>query len=277
MIELERASLDLGSNRVVNELSLIAERGQVLALVGPNGAGKSSALRLMSGELQPTSGSVRFAGRALGDWDLRELARRRALLSQRSELTFPFRCREVVMLGRAPHFSGRESASDQRIVHLAMTSTDTLALADRTYPTLSGGEKQRVDAARVLAQIWDGTDGRALLLDEPTASLDLAHQHLLLGHARSLARERCAVVCVLHDLNLAAQYADVVAVLDRGKLRALGVPSEVLDEALLAEVFQVEAELVTRPGLERPLIVIKGARASRATPPSQRKEAIHDA
>ena len=271
MIELHRACLDFGSTRVVNELSLIAKPGQVLALVGPNGAGKSSALRLMSGEVRPSAGSVRFAGRTLGDWDLRELSRRRAVLSQRSELTFPFRCREVVMLGRAPHWSGRESASDERIVHSAMISTDTLDFADRTYPTLSGSEKQRVDAARVLAQIWEGNDGRALLLDEPTSSLDLAHQHALLGRARALARERCAVVCVLHDLNLAAQYADIVAVLERGKLRALGVPAEVLDEALLAEVFQVEAELVTRPGLGRQLIVIKGP-APGARPVTQGSE-----
>jgi iron complex transport system ATP-binding protein len=175
---------------------------------------------------------------------------------------------EVALLGRAPHLRGSESARDRDIVAQALAATGTLALRHRLYPTLSGGERQRVQAARVLAQVWEGPAPRALLLDEPTSSLDLAHQHLLLRLARRMAAEGCAVLCVLHDLNLAAQYADRVAVLVRGALRTVAPPAQALTPALLAEAFGVHALVMPHPQLACPLVAPLGPLERPAPSPS---------
>jgi len=258
MIEARNVSYRVAARSLVEDVSLAVDAGEVVVIVGPNGAGKSTLLKLMSGELAPASGEVRLGGRRLADWSQRDQARRRAVLPQHSDLTFPFSCSEVVLLGRTPHVDGRETLHDHAIVRLAMTTTDTLAFADRLYPTLSGGERQRVQAARALAQIWDRTTSRVLVLDEPTASLDPAHQHAMLRMARGLADDRCAVVCVLHDLNLAAQYASRVAVMHQGRLVAVGKPARVLSRELLSEVFDLDALVVPHPELSCPLIVPRG-------------------
>ncbi|MET0389511.1 MAG: heme ABC transporter ATP-binding protein, partial [Polyangiales bacterium] len=203
----------VGRATLLDDVSLSASAGELLVLVGPNGAGKSTLLRILAGELTPTAGDVTLAGRPLREWSARQRAEQRAVLPQHAELSFPLTCYEVALLGRTPHLDGHESERDHAITRAAMDATDTLPYAERAYPTLSGGERQRVQAGRVLAQIWEGPTFRALLLDEPTASLDLAHQHAILRLARRMAEDQCAVVCVLHDLNLAAQYATKLAVM----------------------------------------------------------------
>ena len=258
MIEAKDVSFVAGDRPLVDGITLSVEPGEVLAVVGPNGAGKSTLLRLLTGELVPTSGAVHLGGRPLSAWTLAEQALRRAVLPQHSDLAFPLACSEVVLLGRSPHFAGRETAHDIAVVRLAMLATDTLAFADRSYPTLSGGERQRVQAARAIAQIWGGSGFRVLVLDEPTASLDPAHQHGMLRLAQRMAADRCAVVCVLHDLNLAAQYATRIAVLHRGRLAAEGKPLRVLSGELLSEVFDLDALVVPHPELSCPLIVARG-------------------
>ncbi|MDB4942391.1 MAG: Heme transporter, ATPase component HmuV [Labilithrix sp.] len=262
MIEARAIGRRVGTTELLRDVSLTARGGQVLALVGPNGAGKSTLLRILAGELAPTRGEVWLAGRAIAEWSPRERARRRAVLPQSSDLAFPFPCYEVALLGRMPHVVGRETQQDHAIVRLAMTVTDTRQHEARSYPTLSGGERQRVQAARALAQIWDGPGFRALLLDEPTASLDLAHQHAILGVARRMAEDGCAVVCVLHDLNLAAQYADDIAVLAAGRLVTVGRPARVLSPELLAGVFGVSALVVPHPELPCPLVIPRGPAAA---------------
>ena len=258
MIEARNVSYRVAARSLVEEVSLAVDAGEVLVIVGPNGAGKSTLLKLLSGELTPASGDVRLGGRRLADWSLRDQARRRAVLPQQSDLTFPFSCSEVVLLGRTPHLVGAETAHDHAIVRRAMTTTDTLTLADRMYPTLSGGERQRVQTARAIDQISDRGTLRVLVLDEPTASLDPAHQHTMLRIARGLADDHCAVVCVLHDLNLAAQYASRIAVMHEGRLVAVGKPSRVLSRDLLADVFALDALVVPHPELSCPLIVPRG-------------------
>jgi iron complex transport system ATP-binding protein len=254
VLEARGASYRVGARALVSDVSLLVEAGQLLALVGPNGAGKSTLLRLLSGDLNPTGGEVLMNARPLATWSLRTRAQVRAVLAQSSELVFPFSAEEVVMLGREPHIDGSETPHDHAIVESAMTATDTSGFQERLYPTLSGGEKQLVHAARALAQVWEG-EPRALLLDEPTASLDLAHQHVLLRFAQHMASAGCAVVCVLHDLNLAARYADRVAVLDRGVLRACATPSEALTTDVVSSVFRVRARIVPHPELACPLVV----------------------
>lgn len=258
MIEARTVSYRAGSTWLLSDVSLSVSSGTILAVLGPNGAGKSTLLRILSGELPPTAGEAWLAGRPVLDWAPQARAQQRAVLPQHSELAFPFSCYEVVLLGRTPHVVANETQADHAIARLAMSVTDTRGHEERSYVTLSGGEQQRVQGARALAQIWEGPGFRALFLDEPTASLDLAHQHKLLRVARRMADDGCAVVCILHDLNLAAQYADEIAVLANGELHAVGRPARVLSSELLAEVFGVDALVVPHPELPCPLVVSRG-------------------
>ena len=174
---------------------------RLTAVLGPNGAGKSSLVRLLSGETTPDLGKVTLDGRDLKRWDRRDLARRRAVLSQSVSLTFPLSVAEVVMLGRAPHRARSTRAEDMAAAEASLKAADVWHLAGRAYPTLSGGERQRVQFARVLAQLEDGGQSgtRYLILDEPTSSLDIRHQARLLGLAGGLARKGWGVLAVLHD------------------------------------------------------------------------------
>jgi len=230
--------LQRGERTVLQAVSLRAQPGRLLALVGPNGAGKSSLLGVLAGLLAPTQGQAALDGRSLTDWPPATLARRRAMLSQQVRLGFGFRVDEVVMLGRSPYSVHRDDRADRRIVEAALHAAHAWHLRERAYPELSGGEQQRVQLARVLAQVWEGDDGaRWLLLDEPEAGLDMAHQHFVLRRARLLACQGYGVVVVLHDLNLAARYADEVALLERGKLLRHGSPEDTLEPCLLSDVY----------------------------------------
>jgi iron complex transport system ATP-binding protein len=245
MLSTENVSVSLGHRTVLRDVSLRIPCGSLVAIIGPNGAGKSTLLRTLTGELRPSRGQVVMAGRSLTDWTLRERAQRRAVLSQHSALAFPFSCLDVVLLGRTPHEDALPTAdarlSDQLIARAAL---DLVELGHRlrdSYDTLSGGQRQLVQLARVLAQIWEPPkDGqRYLLLDEPTASLDLRYQHLALRCARQLSRLGAATLAILHDVNLAAQYADTLVALKEGRVVAQGPPREVLCPAIVREVFDV--------------------------------------
>jgi iron complex transport system ATP-binding protein len=221
-------------------------------VLGANGAGKTTLLRVLSGALKPWQGSVTLAGRPLAAWAPREQARLRALLPQDSQLGFAFSALEVVLLGRFPHHGGRSGPHDERIAMAALART--------------GGERARVQLARVLAQVWEPWQGRTrcLLLDEPIAALDIAHQHATLALARELAAgEGMCVVAVLHDLNLALQYADVVTLLHAGRVHACGRPSEVISRSALRDCFGLEAELV-QPAQAAHALVLPRARTALA-------------
>jgi len=218
--------------------------GCLHAIVGPNGAGKSTLLRLLAGEWRPSSGSITLDDRDLRDWTPAALAQRRALLPQQHSLSFPFTSAEVVALGRL-HTRRHTPDAERTIVDEALAACGAVHLATRPYPQLSGGERARVQLARVLAQIWDEADSpRWLLLDEPTAHLDLAFQHACLRLAREWSRRGVGVIAVLHDPNLVLSYADQVLVLDAGCRVASGAPREVLDAALMQQVFGLSARRI---------------------------------
>ncbi|HJQ56628.1 MAG TPA: heme ABC transporter ATP-binding protein [Vineibacter sp.] len=235
-------SLRLGGARILHDVSLTAPAGEVLGLLGPNGAGKSTLLSLLAGDRRPDTGTVRFYGRDPCAWPAESLARVRSVMTQSASVAFDFTAREVVTLARLPH-AGRSSAdTDRHIVAAALDLADVAHLADRAYPSLSGGERQRVQAARALAQVWAATDDarcRYLLLDEPTASLDLRHQHALLGAVRRFVTAGAGAIVVLHDINLAAAYCDRVALLDAGLLAACGPAHDVLAADRLTAVYGV--------------------------------------
>lgn len=251
-----RLSLQLSPGRTtLSEVSLQLNPGEVLALIGQNGAGKSSLLRLLAGELNADQGQVRLHQKPLHDWPGRDRARLLAVLPQQHSLNFAFRVAEVVALGRYPHATGRRR--DDAIVAEAMALCGLTDLAGRSIDEISGGERQRVHLARVLAQIWDAQpDGhRFLLLDEPASGLDLHHQQTLFQAIREFARRGVGVLLVVHDLNLAARYADRVMLLDQGRSVCAGRPEAVLTEALIEQHFGLSVTVQPHPHHACPLII----------------------
>ncbi|MFE1547223.1 heme ABC transporter ATP-binding protein [Streptomyces sp. NPDC058718] len=240
----------LGGRAVLDGVGIEVRAGEVLALVGPNGAGKSTLLAALAADLAPSAGEVRIGGRPAGDWAAGELALRRAVLPQAAALSFPFPVAEVVRMGRAPWAGTGREDEDEAAVALAMAATEVEAFAGRPFSALSGGERARVALARVLAQRTG-----LLLLDEPTAALDLRHQELVLRVCRERAAAGDAVVVVLHDLGLAAAHADRVAVLHGGRIAADGPPSEVLDAEVLSRVYRQPVEVFPHPRTGVPLVV----------------------
>lgn len=246
----------------LHDVTLGAVAGQLCTIIGPNGAGKSTLVRLLVGLLPPASGRVTLCGQSVRSMSARDRARIAAYLPQNPAPPQGLTVEEVVRLGRYPHRAFRlfESAEDLKAVERAMELTGTLGFASRRMDTLSGGEAQRVHLAAALAQ-----SPRVLVLDEPTSDLDLYHQLETFGLLRDLARRlEMAVVAVTHDLNLASQHADVVALLDRGRVVCAGSPEEVLRIERLEEVYRVRFSVVDGPDGQRPWLassrVEEGAR-----------------
>ncbi|MFJ6723940.1 heme ABC transporter ATP-binding protein [Streptomyces sp. NPDC091281] len=239
-VEASGLHVGLGGRAVLRGVDLPVRAGEVLALVGPNGAGKSTLLAALSADLPAARGTVRLDGRPVTEWTAPELALRRAVLPQAATLSFPFPVEDVVRMGRAPHPAS--PVEDDLAVAEAMAATEVTAFAARPFSALSGGERARVALARVLAQRTP-----LLLLDEPTAALDLKHQELVLRVCRERAAAGDAVVVVLHDLGLAAAHAHRVAVLHAGLVAADGPPAEVFTEELLTEVYDQPVEVLPHP------------------------------
>lgn len=255
MLSAENLTVMRGGKPVLQDLSLSLQPGEVLGVLGPNGAGKSTLLGALSGELAASRGRVVLDGRDLSSWEGTARARRLAVLPQASSLDFAFDVETVVGFGRLPHASGRQL--DAQIVAETLRVADASHLAGRSYLALSGGERQRVHLARVLAQLWPGSDEQVLLLDEPTSALDPLHQHSLLQAVREFAGRRAAVLVVLHDLNLAARYCDRLLLLREGREQASGTPESVLRAEPLREVFGLEVLVQRHPERGHPLIVVR--------------------
>jgi len=258
MLAARNITLQIGARVLLDEFSAEFAEGEVSIVAGPNGAGKTTLLRCLDGELCPARGRVELARRPLGDWPRAELARRRAVLPQHSALDFPFTALDVALMGRMPHSTSH--AENRAIAERALGLCDCAQLAERAYTGLSGGEQRRVQIARVLAQIFSpGMPGRFILLDEPAASLDVRHQYELLRLLRGLSRDsNIGVVCTLHHLNLAAQFADRALLIHNGRLRADGAPREVFTQRLIGEVFGLEAAVGGHPDASAvPLIIPK--------------------
>ena len=238
---------------VLRDLSLCLEGGVLTALIGPNGAGKTSLLRLLSGSLAPTAGQILLNERNLTQLSDAERARQIAVVPQSAQFPEGFSVGELVLMGRAPHLPrfGAEGSHDYAIAEHAMQQTDILELAQRSANELSGGERQRVLLARALTQ-----QPRVLLLDEVTAHLDLKYQLSSLELARELAHTGLIVVAVLHDLNLAASYAERVLLIHRGQILADGSPHEVLTSERLYSVYGINALIDRHPQSGKPLIVL---------------------
>jgi iron complex transport system ATP-binding protein len=226
---------------VVDRVSLKIERGSIAGLLGPNGSGKSTLMRLMSGIVAPIAGEIRIDGDSITRLNRRDLARRIAVVPQETQTTFDFSVIDMVLMGRYAHLGPfeLEGAGDQAIAREALAATGTATLESRLFSSLSGGEKQRVVIASALAQASD-----LLLLDEPTASLDLAYQFEIAALLRRLNAERGSTMLVsTHDLNLAASVCDRVILLKAGRVLAQGSTREILTAERIRQLYGVEADV----------------------------------
>jgi len=257
MVELRDVSYRAGDTLILDQVTARFRSNAFNVILGPNGAGKSTLLRLATGLATPTAGEVRYGARGIADFDGSELARTRAVLSQHVELAFPLPVIDVVMMGRYPHYGRVATPHDRAIVERAL---EMVGMADRrlqAYPTLSGGERQKVQLARVLAQIWKDDSpaparreprGRYLFLDEPTTSLDVHYQIQILDIARSLLQDECTIVAILHDLNVAFEYGDHFLLLERGRVALEADDAMAIGQTELERVFKVRARRIDDAG-----------------------------
>jgi iron complex transport system ATP-binding protein len=252
-IQASDLSVVINGKHLLKTICMSLQAGELVAAIGPNGAGKSTLMKALSGEVAASSGIVTLDSTPIAQYPLSELACVLAVLPQQSDLHFPFSVSQVIGFGRIPHQSGRQN--DRLIVEEIMALLQITELADRDYTTLSGGEKQRVQFARILSQNEGALDGAFLFLDEPTSSLDLSHQRTVLNIARQKSRQGQGVFLVLHDMNLAARYADRILLMKAGTIVKQGSPVDVLTEASLSELFEVNIKVMEHPQGQYPLII----------------------
>ncbi|MCX8999589.1 heme ABC transporter ATP-binding protein [Rhizobiaceae bacterium BDR2-2] len=243
-----------GGRRLVDDVSLDLTPGAMTVVIGPNGAGKSTLLKLMTGELAPDQGSVTVDGRDVAALSARELAERRAVLPQSLALSFPFTALEIVRMGAIAY----GSLTPERDARAALARVGLGGFEGRSYQALSGGEQQRVQFARVLAQVPRAVENgrpKALFLDEPTSSLDIGHQIAVLEIARDFSRDGGAVLAILHDLNLAAEFADRLLVLHRGRVVASGAPADTLSDRTVSDVYGISGAVGRVPPPHIPFVL----------------------
>ena len=256
MLKVENVAFNHKGASILDGITFALSAGEILAVVGPNGAGKTSVVKALLGDI-PVSGDIVFDGVKLRQLSQVQQAKHIAVLPQQSLLNFPYTVDEVVMLGRTPHSSGLKV--DASIVREAMAAMDIGYLAGRVYTELSGGEKQRTQLARVMAQIWRTEDAspRLLILDEPTSSLDLGHKQQLMAQVKAFASQGVAVLLVEHDLNVVANYADAILALQCGRIKCYGAIAECLNERLVSQLFDADVSVVNQGGcitvLNRPV------------------------
>jgi iron complex transport system ATP-binding protein len=256
MVELKDVSYRAGGTTILDGVSVVFRKSRFNVILGPNGAGKSTLMRIASGLLQPSSGSVRYEEQLVEELKPEELARKRAVLSQNVEVAFGLPVEDVVLIGRFPHYQSTPTQADKAIVTKAIELVNLGDKRHQPYPTLSGGEKQKVQLARVLAQIWNGDSRhqhRVLFLDEPVSGLDIHYQMHILATARDMLAEDCTVIAVLHDLNLAFEYADTVFLMSQGRVAAETDSPESIPAQVLEEIFDVRASRVGGIAGESPL------------------------
>lgn len=244
MISVDDVAYSVGGISIIERASVRFPTGRFSVILGPNGAGKSTLLKVATGLLHPTSGNVRYDDAPLATIAAERLSRQRAVLSQTVDLAFSLAVRDVALMGRYPYYSRVPTQADLAIVDRALELVGLAHKRDQAYPTLSAGERQKAQLARVLAQIWNYDDASAhryLFLDEPTSNLDLHYQMQILDLARDLLQHNCTVIAILHDLNVACEYGDHFIVLDQGRVAAEVDHAGALSTELIDRVFRVRS------------------------------------
>lgn len=257
MVSVENVSFRVGKTVLLKPLTAGFGEGQFHVIMGANGAGKSTLLKILSGELAPFSGTVWLEGRPLSHYTKKALALKRAVLSQHNHLAFPITVEDVVMMGRYPFFGERPSAADHRICLETMDLLDVRQHARRDYTTLSGGEAQKVQMSRVLAQIWTEAESqkRLLLLDEPVSHLDVKYQYQLLRIAKELCGSGVTVIAVLHEINLALAFADSIHFMKGGEVLHRLASAAQISPQIIDDTFGVTARIWRDESLPRPVVI----------------------
>lgn len=247
MISLNSISYSVKDRKILNTISVDFHPGRLHLIIGPNGAGKSTLIKILSRQLDPAEGKVLYENKNLNAYTYQELATCRAVLSQHTDMAFPMSVWELVTLGRYPHFTNQLSKKDLEACQEAMRFFDVTQFSHRNYNSLSGGEKQRVQFARVLSQIWYPAEGscRYLFVDEPLTFLDIKYQYEFMDKLRSLASQPdMVIVGVIHDLHMARKFGDVVYLLNKGEISMQGSPQSVITEDHISTAFEIDKNLL---------------------------------
>lgn len=256
MLSAENISYKVGSKYLLEKSSAQFETGKFHVIMGANGAGKSTLLKLLAGDQNTCSGNVVLFGKDLSRYSKKELATKRSVLSQHYNITFPISVEDIVLMGRYPYFSSIPTSRDISICKEAMQLLDVSGLRERDYNTLSGGEAQKVQMARVLSQIWEAREGedKLLFLDEPVSHLDIKYQHQLLKAAKKLCIQNTTVIAVLHDINLSIAYADRILFMKQGKIVHDTIEVFKISTEVIREVFDVSSKIVY-PANHKPVVI----------------------
>ena len=258
MLRAEHLSFRIGQQTLIDDVSLTLMPGEFTMVLGPNGAGKSTLLKLLTGTETPRQGQVWYGDQPLRSIPLPTLARQKAVLSQLLSLPFDLSVTEVVMMGRYPYFDLNPTRQDQQITDDCLESVGMTAFKTRAFASLSGGEKQKVHLARVLAQLHrqpSDTAVKYLFLDEPISALDIHYQHQILSLVRNLTSQNMVVFVIVHDINLALQYAQNVILMDQGHIVGIGHPDDVLTAAAIETVFRLRPYFMSHPETGRRVMV----------------------
>ena len=258
MLRAEHLSVRIGQQTLIDDVSLTLMPGAFTMVLGPNGAGKSTLLKLLTGTETPQHGQVWYGNEPLNSIPLPTLARQKAVLSQLLPLPFDLSVADVVMMGRYPYFDLSPTRHDQQIADDCLDTVGMMPFRSRAFTSLSGGEKQKVHLARVLAQLHrepSDTSVKYLFLDEPTSALDIHYQHQILGLVRGLASKNMVVFVIVHDINLALGYAQHVILMNQGRIVGVGHPDQVLTETAIETVFKLRPYLMTHPKTGRRVMV----------------------
>jgi iron complex transport system ATP-binding protein len=242
MISLKSVTYSVKHKNIINNISADFIPNKLHLIIGPNGAGKSTLIKILSKQLDPLQGSVYYENCDLKDCNYKELATKRAVLSQNTDVSFPITVLELVSLGRYPHFNNQLQKKDLDACKEAMNFFDILQFSDRNYNSLSGGEKQRVQFARILSQVWYPVKDscRYLLVDEPLTFLDIKYQYDFMDKLRSLAKQPdMVIVGVIHDLHMASKFGDIIYLLKKGELVMQGAPQTVITNENISSAFEI--------------------------------------
>jgi len=255
MLKASDISFRIKDKYLVRDVNLDFPEGNLTVIMGQNGAGKSTLLKILANSLKSTTGDVEFNNKNIKDFSDLQLAKLRAVLSQHYDITFPITVDDIVIMGRYPHFKNTPASADMKICDEVMQMLQIDYLKEREYSTLSGGEAQKVQMARVLSQIWEKETSKILFLDEPVSNLDMKYQHQILSIAQKISRENCIVVAVLHDINLAINYADRIVFMRNGFVKYILDDLKNLTEEIINDIFNIDAKIISNPYTGKPLVV----------------------
>ncbi|WEK70078.1 MAG: heme ABC transporter ATP-binding protein [Candidatus Chryseobacterium colombiense] len=254
MIKAHQISYKHKEFHILDSVDVHLEYGEFLAIVGPNGAGKSSLLSVLANEVK-SKHQIVFKDKNINDWQVGELSKHKAKFSQDNSNDIPLEVKDVVMMGRYPYFDAQPKREDHEAMNHMMYETDVYHLKDREYNTLSGGEKQRVHLSRVMAQLQNDIAHKLMFLDEPLNNLDVKHQYRALEIIKNFTKKANSAIVVLHDLNLAAQFADKILLMKSGRVSAYGTPTEVFTAENISEAYNFPCTICDHPITNNPMII----------------------